>query len=63
MATLYLLFSPGGELSGLERGLPHDETDARREASRLLGQDRDVSAVEIWTGGRLLAAVRGLSPA
>jgi hypothetical protein len=59
MATLYLLFSLQGELAGLERGLPRDESDARVEAARLLSRDRDVEAVEIWTGGRLLGAVRG----
>ncbi len=57
-STVYLMFSRSGELAGLERGFPSDEGCARGEAARLLGRDRDVNAVEIWRGGRLMDAVR-----
>lgn len=59
MATLYLLFVRGGELAGLERGAPADELAARCEARKLLASDLELAAVEIWSGGRLLEAVRG----
>ena len=59
MATLYLRFVQGGELAGLERGAPLDEIAAVREARRLLAADIDIAAVEIWSGGELLEAVRG----
>ena len=59
MATLYLMFVQGGELAGLSRGIPADALAARREAHRLLAEDADLAAVEIWRGGELLEAVRG----
>lgn len=59
MATLYLMFVRGGELAGLERGAPADERAARCEAHRLLAADLDLAAVEIWSGGELLDAIRG----
>ena len=57
-ATLYVMIAHGGDLAGLERGRPADESEARREAARLLTRDSDIDAVEIWSGGRLLGAVR-----
>ena len=57
-SIVYLLFSRSGDLAGLERGFPMDEGCARGEAARLLGRDTDVGAVEIWSGGRLVGAVR-----
>ena len=57
-STVYLMFSRGGDLAGLERGFPADEGCARGEAARLLDRDADVDAVEIWRGGRLVDAVR-----
>ena len=59
MATLYLLFEPGGELAGLERGAPIDAQAARCEARRLLSTHLDLAALEIWSGGELVDAVRG----
>ena len=59
MSTLYLMFVRDGELAGLERGAPADTTAARCEARRLLLADLDLAAVEIWSGGELLDAVKG----
>ncbi|MBE7218176.1 MAG: hypothetical protein INR64_06880 [Caulobacteraceae bacterium] len=59
MATLYLMFVQDGELAGLERGAPADTSAARCEARRLLASDLDLAAVEIWSGGELLEAVKG----
>ena len=59
MPTLYLMYVAGGELAGLEHGAPSDCSDAQREARRLLARDTDLAAVEIWSGGQLLGAVRG----
>ena len=57
MATLYLMFVRGGELAGLERGVPEDVPAARSEARRLLTADGELAAVEIWSGGELLDAI------
>ena len=59
MSTLYLMFVRDGELAGLERGAPADTCAARGEARRLLASDLDLAAVEIWSGGELLEAIKG----
>ena len=59
MTALYLIYAPGGQLAGLEPGQAQDEAQARAEALKLLDPTQDVCTVEIWSGGRLLGAVRG----
>ncbi len=57
MTALFLIYEPGGDLAGLERGQADSEAQARAQAERLLDPAGEVSAVEIWSGGRLLGAV------
>ena len=57
MTALYLLYEAGGDLAGLERGHAEDEAQARMQAERLLDPAGEVSAVEIWSGGRLVGSI------